>query len=150
MNKRHLLHAFFAAFIAAFSFSNSAVAQSENTKGPWKCKFNSKEDGIRLVIDLYEESVDVPGMDMFGPMNGYLGGNIYGVWMLTSFDVKDDKHVSLRLSNDLGSETQECLLTQVNDTLYNLQLKGGVSVKKVVNKKLVKIPASIELKRTDR
>ncbi len=97
-------------------------------------------------INLYEESIDVPGMDMFGPMSGYMNGKVYGVWMLTSHTINSDKEATLRLSNDLGSETQECLLTQVNDSIYKLELKHGVSIKKVIKNKLVKIPSTLEFK----
>ena len=38
------------------------------------------KEKVTLTIDLHEESIEVPGMEMFGPMNGYLGGNIYGGW----------------------------------------------------------------------
>ena len=68
---------------------------------PWKLSLTDPKEKITLDIDLYEESIEVPDMEMFGPMNGYLGGNIYGVWTVTSFQIKKDKAI-LRLSNDLG------------------------------------------------
>lgn len=135
----------FYSIVMALLLCLTTFAQSETPDTPWKCKLNSTEGGVKFIIDLYEESVNVPGMDMFGPMNGYLGGNIYGVWMVTSFKINSDKEATIRISNDLGSETQECILTQENDTTYNLKLKGGVCVKKVVNKKLVKIPNSFTM-----
>ena len=64
---------------------------------------------LRKKVD--EESIQVPGMEMFGPMNGYLGGDIYCVWSVTSFKIQDDKVATLRLSNDLGSETQKAKFT---------------------------------------
>ena len=88
----------------------------------------------------------MPGMDMFGPMNGYLGGNIYGVWTVTSFKIQDDKTATLRLSNDLGSETQKATLTQQSDSLYLLHLDGITVVKRVVGKKLVKVPMDFKMK----
>lgn len=79
---------------------------------PWKLRLDNSDEGVYLHIDLYEESIPVPGMEMFGPMNGYLNGKgVYGVWSVTSFDIKDDKVATLRLSNDLGSETQSIRLT---------------------------------------
>ena len=113
---------------------------------PWRLKLANDVEQATLRIDLYEESVDVPGMDILGPMNGYLGGKgIYGVWMVTSFDIKDDHTATLRLSNDQGSDTQRVLLTQQNDSTYLMELQGGVVVKRAVNRKLVKIPAKILL-----
>lgn len=113
---------------------------------PWRLHLQNTDEGVILKMDLYEESVDVPGMEMFGPMNGFLGGKgVYGVWMVTSFDIKDDKSVTLRLSNDLGSETQAVRLTQQSDSVYLMELLNGVVVKKAVNRKLIKIPAAIKL-----
>ncbi|MBQ8050998.1 MAG: hypothetical protein IJ197_05425 [Bacteroidaceae bacterium] len=113
---------------------------------PWRLNLESKDEEAQLRIDLYEESVPVPGMELFGPMNGYLAGKgIYGVWMVTSFKIANDHEATLRLSNDQGSETQAIQLTQQNDSTYLMELQGGVVVKRVVNKKLVKIPARILL-----
>ena len=103
-------------------------------RSPFKCTLYDRENKIYLHLDLYEESINVPGMEMFGPMNGYMNGNVYGIWMITS---------SKRLSNDLGSETQEVKLTVENDSTYLLEQQGGTVIKKVVNKKLVKIPRNL-------
>ena len=128
-------------FFIALSLSSTVMAQ-----GPWKLKLLCPEENVRLHIDLYEESIKVPGMEMFGPMNGYLGGNIYGVWTVTSFKIQDDKTATLRLSNDLGSETQKATLTQQSDSLYLLHLDGITLVKRVVGKKLVKVPIDFKMK----
>lgn len=113
---------------------------------PWRLRLENNVEQATLKIDLYEESVDVPGMELLGPMNGYLGGKgVYGVWMVTSFDIKDDRTATLRLSNDQGSETQSIRLTQQTDSTYLMELQGGVVVKRAVNRKLVKIPSKIVL-----
>ena len=128
-------------FFIALSLSSTIMAQ-----GPLKLKLLCPEENVRLHIDLYEESIKVPGMEMFGPTNGYLGGNIYGVWTVTSFKILDDKTATLRLSNDLGSETQKATLTQQSDSLYLLHLDGVNVVKRVVGKKLVKVPIDFKMK----
>lgn len=99
---------------------------------------------ITLDIDLYEESIEVPDMEMFGPMNGYLGGNIYGVWTVTSFQIKKDKAI-LRLSNDMGSETQEAELSQTSDSTYTLKLLGSTVVKRAEGRKLHKITPTLKM-----
>lgn len=119
---------------------------SLNAQTPWKLRLQNQTEQVKLVIDLYEESINVPTMEMFGPMNGYLGGyGIYGVWSVTSFEIKDDKTAFLRMSNDLGSETQQIRLTQQTDSTYLMELQGGVVVKKAVNRKLTKIVPKMEL-----
>lgn len=124
----------------------SAMSLSALGTEPWKLWLGNAEEKVVLRIDLNEESVTVPGMEMFGPQNGYLGGpGVYGVWTVTSFKVESDKTATLRLSNDLGSETQSIVLTQQTDSTYLMELKGGIVVKRAVNRKLVKIPQKMEL-----
>lgn len=125
------------------SFLLCVIAYTVSAQKPFKCKLVNKEDKINLVIDLYEESIPVPGMDMFGPLHGYMNGNVYGIWMITSAKVLNDKEATIRLSNDFGSETQEIKLTVENDSTYNAELVDGVVIKKVVKKKLVKIPSNM-------
>ncbi|MCD8317624.1 MAG: hypothetical protein LUC45_01655 [Paraprevotella sp.] len=110
---------------------------------PFKGTLYDSENKIFLHLDLYEESIEVPGMEMFGPMNGYMNGNLYGVWTITSSKIEDDKDATFRLSNDLGSETQEVKLTVANDSTYLLEQVDGSVLKKVVGKKLVKIPRDL-------
>lgn len=136
---------FLTLILIALGFGSSLLAQ-----GPWKLKLYCPEESVRLHIDLYEESIEVPGMEMFGPMNGYLNGNVYGVWTVTSFKIQDDKTATLRLSNDLGSETQKVTLTQQSDSLYLLHLDGLCVIKRVVGKKLVKVPVDFKMQVNDR
>lgn len=110
---------------------------------PWKKCLTCKAEKIDLVFDLYEESIQVPGMEMFGPMNGYMAGDIYGVWYITGFDIQSDKKVMLKIANDLGSENQKMLLTQQSDSTWLLQFQGHQVVKRVKGKKLVKIPGEM-------
>lgn len=121
------------------------VTQSLWANEPWRLHLQSmEEEGITLRIDLYDETIDVPGMELFGPMNGYMGGKgIYGVWMVTSFKIESDREATLRLSNDQGSETQRIRLTNLTDSTYQAELQGGVVMKKVVEKKLVKLPSRL-------
>lgn len=111
---------------------------------PWKVNLIDKKQNITLRLNLYAEDIEVPDMEMFGPMNGYLGGNIYGVWPVTSFEIKKKKAI-LRLSNDLGSETQEAELTQTSDSTYILKLTGSTVIKRVNGRKLVKIAPTLNM-----
>ncbi len=114
---------------------------------PWKLNLDNEEEQVTLKLNLHEETIDVPGMDIFGPMNGYMAGKgVYGTWMVTSFTIKDDHTATLRLSNDQGSETQSIRLTWKNDSTYLMELQDGVVVKRAVNKKLVKLPPRMELR----
>lgn len=129
-------------FIAFFSISGLLFAE-----GPWKIHLHCPEEKIDLRLDLYEESIEVPGLEAFGPMNGYLDGNIYGVWYVVGFDIKDDKHATVTIANDLGSEDQKLTLTQTSDSTYHLKFLGYNAVKRAQGKKLVKIPSEMKMKR---
>lgn len=130
--------------MAAVSLFSVAVAAAE----PWRFKAGNREMRIFIEADLYEESVDVPGMDWFGPLNGFVSGNgLYGVWAITSVKKMNDKEALVHFSNDLGSETQAVRLTWQNDSTLFLEQKGGTTFKRVEGKKLVKLPGSFTLKR---
>ena len=129
-------------FIAFFSISGLLFAE-----GPWKIHLHCPEEKIDLRLDLYEESIEVPGMEAFGPMNGYLGGNIYGVWYVVGFDIKDDKHATVTIANDLGSEDQKLTLAQTSDSTYQLKFLGYNAVKRAQGKKLVKIPSELRMEK---
>jgi hypothetical protein len=133
MRKKATLAAMLCIFTAVFG------------QQPWKLKLHQPEEKIDLCIDLYEESIEVPGMEAFGPMNGYLGGNIYGVWYVVGFDIKDDQHATLTIANDLGSEDQKLSLTQTSDSTYVLKFLGYNAVKRAQGKKLVKIPGELKM-----
>lgn len=111
---------------------------------PWRIHLENTEQQMSLRLDLYEESVEVPGMEILGPLNGYLAGNgIFGVWMVTSYEIESDKKATLRMSSDLGSDSQRIVLTQQTDSTYLMELQGNVYVRKSVNRKLVKIPQKV-------
>lgn len=112
---------------------------------PWKLRLHCPEEKIDLRLDLYEESIEVPGLEAFGPMNGYLDGNIYGIWYVVGFDIKDDKHATITIANDLGSEDQKLTLTQNPDSTYQLKFLGYNAVKRAQGKKLVKIPSEMKM-----
>ena len=130
-----------------FSIILLACAATVAAQSPWKLRLTCPQEKINLNIDLYEESITVPTMEDFGPMNGYLNGEVYGVWTVTSFRIKDDKSAILNLSNDLGSETQETLLTQLSDSTWSLKLIGHNVVKRVEGKRLVKISPELTMRR---
>lgn len=120
-----------------------------STERPWKIRLHSQEENINVVLDLYEESVNVPGMDMFGPMNGYMNGNIYGTWSVTSSKILNDKTAMVGFSNDLGSETQRTTITHDTDSTWVMKFEGANVVKRVNGKKLVRIPSEITFKKSN-
>lgn len=123
-----------------------ASAEWMCAKDNWKLELTDEKENIQLYIDLNEESIEVPTMENFGPMNGYLGGNIYGVWPVTSFKIINQKKAKINLSNDLGSETQPSILEQVSDSTWRLTFEGHNTIKRVNGKKLVRTPSILLMK----
>lgn len=110
---------------------------------PFKGRFFCKETGINLYLDLYEESLSVPGFGFLGKMNGYMNGNIYGTWMLVSFKI-DGPTALLRFSNDIGSDSQDIEFTQVSDSLFTYHAKGGNAIRRAVGRTLVKVTGDMQ------
>lgn len=112
-------------------------------------KYTGTELNIRLNIDLEAETVEVPGMEAFGPMNGYISGrDLYCTWYVSSIvSAAEDKAV-VHFSNELGSETQAVELTMLADTLLQMKQIEGSVLKKVVGKKLQKLPTVILFRAT--
>ena len=75
-----------------------------------------------------------------------MNGNIYGVWTVTSCKILSGKSATVSFSNDLGSETQKVTLTQTTDSTWTAKLEGTTVVKRVENKKLVKISPILNFK----
>lgn len=138
--QRHTRH--LATSAVMFFCITATLAQK-----PWKLRLQSPEEKVNLTLDLYEESIEVPGFEAFGPMNGYMDGNIYGVWYVVGFDIKDDKHATITIANDLGSEDQKLSLTQDTDSTYQLKFLGYNAVKRAQGKKLVKIPSEMKMEK---
>src|SRR5574344_2721907 len=74
---------------------------------PFRCTLQNKELNLNMYLNLYNESITVPGMEMFGPQFGYINGDIYNTWIVTSCKIVDAKTAIANFSNDVGSETQE-------------------------------------------
>ena len=119
---------------------SQVTAQTENQ--PFKGYFFNKSEKVALYLDLYEATLTVPGMSFLGKVNGYMNGNIYGVWMLTKFRV-NQKNATLRFSNDQGADAQTIELQMVNDSLIRYQAVDGNHIKRVHKRKLIKIPEEL-------
>ena len=124
-------------------------AQQPATTSPFKGTFVNKEFRINLVIDADSASITIPGLSFLGPTNGYMGGNIYGIWMVTSCEVKGST-ATFRLSNDQGADSQTIQLTPTPPgACLHYEAQGGNEVKRVQGRKLVKIPGKLNFKRQE-
>ena len=102
--------------------------------------FWSRDNHVTLHLNLYDTVLVVPRFEFLGKMNGYMDGNIHETWFVTSFSIKNN-NVVLSLSNELGSESQDVIFSQVDSIHYKYETSGPNVVRKVENKKWVKLPS---------
>ena len=79
-------------------------ASAQNTDKPFRAYIYNKEYEVFMRLDLYSESITVPGQDLYGEVPGYLGKmhNSF-CWLIASSKI-DDKTAELKMINDYGSE----------------------------------------------
>ena len=105
---------------------------------PFEGHFYCKETGVNMYLNLYEETLFAPGFSFLGKMHGYMKDGIYGTWMITKFNIKDQK-ATIRFSNDIGSDSQDIEFAQKSDSLYTYHAVGANSIRRAVGRKLVKV-----------
>ena len=108
----------------------------------FKGHFVNDEYKMQMVLNLYADSVAVPGMDD-EMCYGYISGNTNGMWVILKvISVEKDKAV-FRASCDNGSDSQNVELTWSEGKLVMKQLKDAY-IKTVANRKYVKLPKEVE------
>ena len=125
----------------------SAVVSAQTLDKPFKGHFVNRENNVHLYMDLYEESLTAPGYGFLGNVPAYFNGNVYGSWLMVSHKVKSDRKATLRFSNDIGSDAQTIDIEILNDSTLSYRATGSAVIKKVVNRKLVKIPTQFQMVR---
>lgn len=138
--KNKLLFFFCALMLAGGQLS------AQTADRPFKGRFYNEENRIYLTLDLYEATLDAPGLSFLGKMNGFMNGNIYGIWLLTSHKI-EGKTATLRFSNDQGSDAQTVRLTAQSDSVLIYKALDGNSIRRVEKRKLVKIPSEMTFRR---
>lgn len=127
----------------------SAVVSAQTLDQPFKGHFVNRENNVHLHIDLYEESLIAPGYSFLGSVPGYINGTVYGTWLMVSHKVKNNRQATLRFTNDIGSDAQNIEIEILNDSTLFYRATGPAVIKKVVNRKLVKIPTQFKMVRVD-
>ena len=126
--------------------SSCLLAQNEGKV--FRAYLFNKEYDVYLRIDFYNESINVPGNELYGQLPGYLGKkNNSFCWPITAAKVKDEQTAELSLINDYGSEDLTATLTRQNDTLYVLRQDKGSTLKVPKDGKWQKLPKSLPFTR---
>ena len=90
----------------------------------------------------------VPGQELFGEIPGYLGSKRDGrVWLITEVTVKNPRSATIEVINDYGSEDFIAQLSFDDEGNLIMKHEKGSTYKIVVNRKYVKIPSKIVLKK---
>ena len=132
------------AFCIQMLFS-AAFAQSENLK---TTLYNS-ENNVVMKIDLYEESVTVPGQELLGKTYGYIKRQDNSVtWMIMDVRFKKTEKVAeLDFVSDTGADDLVATLTLNKDGSYTLVQGEGSTIKLAKNGKWIKLPKVITLQK---
>ena len=108
----------------------------------------NNEYEVFLHINLYNQNIEVPQHELYGPVPGYLGKRHNSFcWVITSCHVKDDKKAELQLINDFGSEDLTATLERRSDSIYILKQGSGSTMKVPHKGKWRKLPKTLELHR---
>jgi len=120
---------------------------AQESKKPFLAYLINKEYSVYLRIDFYQESISVPGQDLYGKLPGYLSKQHNSFcWLITSAEVEGNK-ATLQMINDYGSEDLTATLTAESDSVYVLKQIEGSTLKIPNNGKWQKLPKTLELRR---
>jgi len=126
----------------------SLFGLAQNDAKVFKGYLYNDEYQVYLQIDFYNESVSVPGNELYGSLPGYLGKkNNSFCWPITAVKLSNEKTATLNLINDYGSEDLTATLTQENDSTYILRQGKGSTLKVPKNGKWQKLPKSLNFKK---
>lgn len=131
--------------IAIFLVLSSDVFAQQDS---FRAYLYNNEYDVYLRINFYDQDVQVPGQDIYGPLPGFLGKRYNSFcWVITSCRVKNEREAQMDLINDFGSEDLTATLTRKNDSIYILRQETGSTLKVPHNGKWRKLPKTIEMKR---
>lgn len=134
-------------FLLSFFCCNSNAQESVNEDNAlaYKGKFQNKEYNIYLVINLYEKDILVPGQEILGELDGFLGSTQTShVWAITSSTI-NEKNATIEVVNNYGSEDFIASITFKDNETLELKHLSGSTFKFPVNNKWQKIPSKILL-----
>lgn len=108
---------------------------------------------VYLDLNLYDQTISVPGQSIFGELPGYLGAvRDSRKWLITSAEIdKETTKVRLEIVNDYGSEDLTATLSYNPSTkVYTFKQIDGSRIKIVVNRKWVKLPTELNFVKHER
>ncbi|MBR2101357.1 MAG: hypothetical protein IJ928_01255 [Prevotella sp.] len=148
MMKKCFLLLCFALATTSFLRAQQAPEVQEKHTGQDCCfikKLHNEEFKIFLEIDLLGKAVTVPGQEVFGELDGYMGSEqSETVWPVVASEI-DGRIATLDFINNYGSEDFTATLTLNDDGTYTFRHLEGSVLKFPVKGKWQKIPAKFIL-----
>ena len=121
---------------------------SINAQSVFKGKYYNDEHEIFLVINFYDKDITIPGQEIYGHLDGYIGSKRTSlVWMITSSEIHSAQKASIEVVNDYGSEDADAILIQKDENTLEYTRKKGSNLRFSKNGKWVRIPSKILFKR---
>ena len=134
-------------FVLAVLSLIPVLGNAQKIQEPFRAYLYNNEYDVYLRIDFYNESITIPGQELYGKLPGYLGKkNNSFCWVITSAEVSGQT-ARLSMINDYGSEDLTATLTAKSDSLFELKQEEGSTLKVPKNGKWQKLPKTLELKR---
>ena len=135
---------FLLSAVCLFSLLPTSAQQ---TAKPFRAYLYNNEYEVFMRLDLYGESITIPGQELYGELPGYLGKKHNSFcWLITSAKIDGNK-AELQMINDYGSEDLTATLTAENDSLYVLKQVEGSTLKVPKDGKWQKLPSKLAFKR---
>lgn len=110
--------------------------------------FYNSELNIRSQLNLYADSIPVPGLDM-ETCYGFLQGSLNGTWVILRVAEMGERRAVVRAVSDRGGDGQD-LEISLSGQLLTVRLKGDMEMKGVKEGRYVKLPKSFTLERMGR
>jgi hypothetical protein len=119
-----------------------AIQAQEATDSLFKGKFKNAELNIQCQLNLYEDIIEVPGLEL-ETCYGFLQGRINGCWMILKVKEIDGTTAVVRVVSEKGSDAQDLKLKLTGNEL-EIQQENGY-IKGIQGNKYVKLPKVLKM-----
>ena len=129
-------------FAILFTMLSTLVVSAQR---PFEGFFTNDELDLRCQLNLYADSIPVPGLEMDN-CYGYLQGKINGTWVILKIKEMDEKSALVRAVSDRGSDGQDVKIV-LTESGVSMTLVNDNNMKAISGKKYVKMPKPFKLER---
>ena len=112
---------------------------------PFEGFFTNSELDLRCQLNLYADSIPVPGLEMDN-CYGYIQGKINGTWVILKIKELNEKTALVRAVSDRGSDGQDVRI-ELTEEGVSMRLVDENNMKAISGKKYVKMPKPFLLQR---